>query len=138
LRNLARGIHPSSLTRYGLEAACTDLVRRGPVPVDLAITAPDRYPPGVEATAYFVISEALTNVARYAPGARARVDVTDAVNGLSVTVSDDGPGGADPTHGTGLRGLSDRLALLDGTLEVDSPAGQGTTLRALIPLPANP
>jgi signal transduction histidine kinase len=137
LRNLARGIHPSSLTRYGLEAACTDLVRRGPVPVDLAITAADRYPPVVEASAYFVISEALTNVARYAPAARARVEITEASPGLSITVADDGPGGADPTRGTGLRGLADRLALLDGTLEVDSPPGHGTTVRVLIPLPGD-
>jgi signal transduction histidine kinase len=137
LRDLARGINPSSLTRYGLGAACTDLVRRGPVTVDLQVTAPDRYPPVVEANAYFVISEALTNVARYAPGAQARVTVTATGNWLSVTVVDDGPGGADPARGTGLRGLADRLALLDGALEVDSPVGHGTTLRARIPLPAN-
>jgi PAS domain S-box-containing protein len=137
VRNLARGIHPTSLTRYGLAAACTDLVRRGPVAVDLDVIAPDRYPPVVEASAYFVISEALTNVARYAPGAQVRVTVTAAGNGLSVTIVDDGPGGADPSRGTGLRGLADRLALLDGAMEVDSPAGHGTTLRARIPLPAN-
>jgi PAS domain S-box-containing protein len=135
LRNLARGIHPSSLTRYGLAAACADLVRRGPVTVDLDIAALDRYPPVVEASVYFVISEALTNVARYAPGARARVTVTATGQRLSVTVADDGPGGADPARGTGLRGLVDRLALLDGTLDVDSPIGNGCTLRAHIPLP---
>jgi signal transduction histidine kinase len=137
LRNLARGIHPSSLTRYGLADACTDLVRRGPVVVDLDVNARDRYPPVVEASAYFVISEALTNVAKYAPGARARVSVTATGEALSVTVADDGPGGADPSRGTGLRGLADRLALLDGALELDSPVGQGTTLRALIPLTAS-
>ena len=135
LRNLARGIHPSSLTRYGLATACADLVRRGPVPAELDIAATDRYPPVAEATAYFVISEALVNVARYAPGARARVTVTATDAGLSVTVADDGPGGADPARGTGLRGLADRLALLDGALNLDSPVGGGTTLTALIPLP---
>jgi PAS domain S-box-containing protein len=135
LRNLARGLHPSSLTRYGLATACADLVRRGPVPAELDIAATDRYPPVAEATAYFVISEALVNVARYAPGARARVTVTATDAGLSVTVADDGPGGADPARGTGLRGLADRLALLDGALNLDSPVGGGTTLTALIPLP---
>ena len=136
LRNLARGIHPSSLTRYGLAAACADIAARSPVEARFDVALDRRYPMAVEASAYFLISEALTNAARYAPGAR--VDVTVAADDatLTVTVADDGPGGADPGRGTGLRGLADRLALLDGVLEIASAGGQGTRLVARIPLPA--
>jgi len=137
LRNLARGIHPSSLTRYGLAGACADLARRSSVEVHFDVAVEERHPMAVEATAYFVISEALTNVARYAPAARAAVTVTDDGTAVTVVVADDGPGGADPSRGTGLRGLADRLALLDGSLDVRSPDGQGTRVVARVPLPAS-
>src|SRR5207237_144289 len=94
-----------------------------------------RYPPGVEVTVYFVVSESLTNAGRYAPAARVRVEVVDDGRALDVVVSDDGPGGATGGRGTGLLGLADRVALLDGTFEVESPAGMGTTVRASIPYP---
>ena len=134
LRDLARGIHPASLTRYGLSAALGDVARRSPIDLELGTIPVERYPLAVEATAYFVISEALTNVARYAGTGRARVDVAvhDAV--LVVTIGDDGPGGASLDGGTGLRGLADRVAMLDGTFDVDSPRGGGTRLSARIPL----
>ncbi|MEV4138500.1 PAS domain S-box protein [Dactylosporangium sp. NPDC049742] len=134
LRDLARGIHPASLTRYGLGAALADMARRSPVELRLGELPADRFPPAVEATAYFVVSEAVTNVARYAGTGTAHVDVAVSGAELVVTVTDGGRGGADAGLGSGLRGLADRIALLDGTLTVDSPAGAGTTVRASIPL----
>ncbi len=140
LRNLARGIHPSSLTRHGLAAALADMARRSPVELSMDTLPTSRFPASVEATAYFVVSEALTNVARHAGSERARVglSITDLVAGrrtLEVTVADDGTGGASVTNGTGLQGLADRVALLDGTFDVVSPLGAGTLVRARIPLP---
>jgi PAS domain S-box-containing protein len=140
LRNLARGIHPSSLTRHGLAAALADIARQSPVELSMATLPTYRFPASVEATAYFVVSEALTNVARHAGSGRARVEltITDLVTGgrtLEVTVADDGTGGATLTSGTGLQGLADRVALLDGTFDVVSPPGHGTLVRARIPLP---
>ena len=139
LRNLARGIHPSSLTRHGLAAALSDIASRSPVELSMSLLPNYRFPASVEATAYFVVSEALTNVARYAGSGRAHValSITDLSTGgrmLEVTVSDDGAGGASATSGTGLRGLADRVALLDGTFDVISPRGGGTLVRARIPL----
>jgi len=137
LRNLARGIHPSSLTRYGLGAALADVARRAPVDLRLGAVPAQRFPASVEATAYFVVSEALVNVARYAGTAQARVDLgLEGAGTLVVTVADDGPGGATPERGSGLRGLADRVALLDGSFEVRSPPGGGTLLRARIPVAA--
>jgi PAS domain S-box-containing protein len=134
LRDLARGIHPASLTRYGLTAALRDVARRSPIDLELGTMPADRYPMAVEATAYFVISEALTNVARYAGTGRARVDVAVDDQSLVVIIGDEGPGGASFDRGTGLRGLADRVAMLDGTFSVDSPRGGGTRLHARIPL----
>ena len=139
LRNLARGIHPSSLTRHGLAAALSDIASRSPVELSMSLLPNYRFPASVEATAYFVVSEALTNVARHAGTGRARVAlaITDLTTGgriLEVTVADDGAGGASATTGTGLRGLADRVALLDGTFEVVSPEEGGTLVRARIPL----
>jgi signal transduction histidine kinase len=133
VRGLARGVHPTILTEAGLAAAVDSLAERTPVPVSVDI--PDRrYDPQIDATAYFVIAEALTNVARYAEATEARVRVTEADGRLLITVRDDGRGGADPAEGSGLRGLEDRVAAIDGTLEVDSPRDGGTTLRATLPL----
>jgi len=141
LRNLARGIHPSSLTRYGLGAALADIARRSPVEIVIGGISDERFPASIEATTYFLVSEALTNVARHAGTPRARVvlNVTNLDSGsraLDVVVSDEGTGGASADGGTGLRGLADRVALLDGSFEVVSPDGAGTIVRARLPLPS--
>jgi signal transduction histidine kinase len=136
LRELARGLHPSVLTEQGLAAALKVLAKRAPLPVELSACADGRLPAAVEAAAYFVVAESLTNVAKYAGATRATVDVARNDGRLVVEVSDDGVGGADPEDGSGLSGLLDRVAALGGTLEVDSPAGRGTIVRATIPTTA--
>jgi signal transduction histidine kinase len=133
LRELARGIHPSLLTEMGLEPALRALTATAPVPVTLAADTGQRLPPPVEAAAYFVVAEALANVAKYARATEATVAVSRDNGRVTVEVADDGVGGADAGRGSGLRGLSDRVAALDGTLRLDSPAGGGTRLRAEIP-----
>jgi PAS domain S-box-containing protein len=135
LRELARGIHPEVLTRRGLAAALRQVAARMPMPVDLEVPA-TRFDQQVEATAYYVVSEALANVGKYAEASRASVSVRREGACLVVEVADDGVGGADPLGGTGLSGLGDRLAALDGKLWVESPRGRGTTVRAEIPLPS--
>ena len=134
LRELARGIHPAVLTDRGLEPALHALVARVPVPVTLEAAGAEHLPGAVESAAYFVVSEALTNVAKYANATQASVAVRRENGHVTVEVSDDGIGGADAAGGSGLRGLSDRVAALDGRLRLDSPAGRGTRLRAEIPL----
>ena len=133
LRELARGIHPAVLTERGLTAAVGALATRCTVPVEVVQAPSDRLPPAIEATAYFTVSEALTNVAKYAEASHAVVslDVTD--DALVVEVRDDGIGGANTGGGSGLSGLADRVGALDGTLTVDSPLGAGTTVRAVLP-----
>jgi signal transduction histidine kinase len=133
LRELARGIHPAVLTDRGLDAAIEALARRAPLPVELNGVEHERLPEAIELAAYFVVAEALTNVAKYADATHARVNVGRENGRLVVEVADDGIGGADPQGGTGLRGLADRLAVIEGRLEVDSPPGGGTTIRARIP-----
>jgi signal transduction histidine kinase len=133
LRELARGIHPAVLSDRGLEAALIGLADRSPIPVEILETPPQRLPEAVESATYFVIAEALTNVARYADAEAATVRVTRDDGVLEVEVTDDGVGGADPADGTGLRGLADRVAALEGRLVVTSPDGTGTTVRARIP-----
>ena len=133
LRELARGIHPAVLTDRGLKAALETLATRSPLPVEIE-TLDERLPADVEAAAYYVVAESLTNVAKYARASSARVRVRQNDATLIVCVSDDGVGGADPEGGSGLRGLADRVAVLDGTLAVDSEPGSGTTVRAEIPL----
>jgi PAS domain S-box-containing protein len=135
LRELARGIHPAVLTERGLGAALEGVVLRTPLPVELELPA-ERLSPPVEAAAYYVISEALTNVAKYAEATSAHVRVTydEGLELVHVEVADDGSGGADPEHGSGLRGLADRVAALDGTLLVESPQGVGTRIIAAIPV----
>jgi signal transduction histidine kinase len=133
LRELARGIHPAVLSDRGLPAALEALAGRAPVVVDVIETPADSLPAAVEAVAYYVVAEALTNVAKYADAQRAEVRVTRDNGRVLVQVTDDGVGGADPAGGSGLRGLADRLAAFDGRLEVESPRGAGTTIRAQIP-----
>jgi signal transduction histidine kinase len=133
LRELARGIHPAILTDGGLDAALRGLVARAPVPVTVLEVPADRLPPPVETAAYFLIAEALTNVAKYANATAATVRVARVDGVALVEVCDDGVGGADEAAGSGLRGISERIAGLDGKFELDSPAGRGTILRARLP-----
>jgi signal transduction histidine kinase len=133
LRELARGLHPAVLSDRGLVPALEALAGRAPVPVALEATASERLPASVESASYFVVAEALTNVARYANASRAEVSVARENGRVEVVVADDGVGGADPEAGSGLRGLADRVAALDGSLDVDSPPGGGTVVRAVIP-----
>ena len=133
LRELARGLHPAILTERGLRAAVETLGARAPLPVEIAEIPDHRLPEPVEAAAYYLIAEALTNVVKYAHASAVRARVTAGDGNVVVEVSDDGVGGADPTTGSGLRGLADRVEALGGSLEVVSPAGAGTMLRAEIP-----
>ena len=133
LRELARGLHPAVLTDRGLRAAVEMLAGRSPVPVEIAEVPGARLPEPVEAAAYYLIAEALTNVAKYAQASTVRVRVAAAGQTVVVEVSDDGVGGADPAGGSGLRGLADRVEALGGTLAVVSSVGAGTSLRAEIP-----
>jgi signal transduction histidine kinase len=133
LRELARGIHPAVLTNRGLRAALKGLASRSPVPVELLQTPPDRLPASVESAVYFVVAEALTNAARYSHAQTVTVGVVRDSGHVDVEVKDDGVGGAHADQGSGLRGLADRVAALDGLLELRSPQGLGTILRATIP-----
>ena len=134
LRELARGLHPAVLTDRGLGAAVEMLAGRAPVPVEIAELPGERLPEAVEAGAYYLIAEALTNAAKYAGASAVRVRVAAREEVVRVEVSDDGIGGADPASGSGLRGLADRVAALGGSLDVASPPGAGTTLVAEIPV----
>jgi signal transduction histidine kinase len=133
LRELARGLHPALLTDRGLRAAVDALAARSPLPVELEALPDERLPGPVEAAAYYLIAEALTNVAKYAQATAVRVRVAAGEDEVLVEVSDDGVGGADPEAGSGLRGLADRVEALGGSLAIVSAAGAGTTLRAVIP-----
>jgi signal transduction histidine kinase len=133
LRELARGIHPAVLTEYGLEPAIEALASRTPYPVDVEVALEDRLPAPVEAAAYYVVAEALTNVTKYADASDVRVHVFRDDGRAHVEVRDDGCGGAQEEHGSGLRGLADRVEALGGALWLNSPAGEGTTLLAEIP-----
>jgi signal transduction histidine kinase len=122
------------LTEKGLDAALYALASRTPLPVTLSTdAADDRLPEAVEVAAYFVVAEALTNVAKYARASTAHIAVRRTNGRVTVEVDDDGVGGADPANGSGLRGLADRVAALDGTLSVDSPSGGGTRLQVELP-----
>ena len=135
LRELARGIHPQILTEAGLGPAVESLAARSPVPVAVEVDQ-RRFPPVVEGAAYFTISEALANVAKYSHGHQAQVRASWLDDELTVEVADDGVGGADPSTGTGLRGLVDRLEAVNGSLDIRSPLGSGTRLVARIPVSA--
>lgn len=135
LRELARGMYPSILSDQGLSAAIAALVQRSSVPVevDLSGIVSDRLPEKVEATAYFVTAESLTNIARYSGASTVKIDIAREEDSLVVVIEDDGSGGADPSAGSGLRGLIDRVEALDGELDVKSGPGQGTRITARIP-----
>jgi signal transduction histidine kinase len=133
MRDLVRGIHPAVLTDRGLDAAVSAIAGRSPVPVKVDVQIRDRLPDEVESTAYFVVVEALTNIARHSGATQAAVQIRREGNWLRITVTDDGRGGADPDKGSGLRGLKDRIAALDGSFALASPAGRGTRLTVEIP-----
>jgi signal transduction histidine kinase/ketosteroid isomerase-like protein len=134
LRELSRGLHPTALSEGGLGAALRSLSRRSAIPVELALD-PDveRLPETVEVAAYFTVSEALTNAVKHAGATRVDVSLARSDRGLHLTIADDGKGGADPAHGSGLTGLADRVEAIGGTLRVDSPRGSGTTLTVQLP-----
>jgi signal transduction histidine kinase len=134
LRELARGLHPAVLTDRGLDAGLEALADRAPLPVDVRVDVEERLPMQVEVAIYYVAAEALTNVAKYAGATSAAITVTRSARVVTVEVSDDGVGGANPVAGTGLRGLADRVEALDGRLRVESEPGEGTRIVAAIPL----
>jgi signal transduction histidine kinase len=133
IHELARGIHPHTLTETGLAAALTELAATAPITVSIAAPG-DRFPPPVEAAAYFVCAEALANVAKYAQTDRVSIGIRRDDDRLAVLIADEGVGGADPAHGSGLRGLADRVEAVGGRLTVTSPPSYGTAVLAEIPL----
>jgi signal transduction histidine kinase len=133
LRELVRGIHPAVLADRGLDAALSSVAARCPIPVELLVELPDRPPAAIEATAYFVVAEALTNVAKHSRARSARVRVSRRGPLLSIEVTDDGIGGAAVQHAGGLAGLRDRVRAVEGTLRLASPPGGPTTLLAELP-----
>lgn len=136
MRELVRGIHPAVLTDRGLDAAVSAVASRSPIPVDVAVHLHERLSEEVEGTAYFVVVEALTNVAKHSGATRARVSIQRDGNWLRITVTDNGRGGADPERGTGMRGLRDRIYALEGTFAFASPPGNGT--RIIVEIPCEP
>ncbi|GAA4707731.1 sensor histidine kinase [Phytohabitans rumicis] len=135
LRDVVRGLYPAVLDNLGLDAALSGVVARSPVPARLRVDLPERPPVAIEAVAYFVVSEALANVAKHSFASRVEVTVqlTEGGDKLRVVVADDGRGGARPERGTGLRGLAQRVASVDGTLDIDSPDGGPTTIVVELP-----
>jgi PAS domain S-box-containing protein len=137
LREVARGVHPSVISSGGLPQALETLARESHLPLTLEMHADGRLPDLVEVTAYFVVSEALTNAAKHSNASSVHVTVDTADDDLRISISDDGVGGADPARGSGLVGLKDRLEAAGGTLTVDSPPGRGTRLVATVPMNAD-
>jgi signal transduction histidine kinase len=133
LRELARGVHPTILTEEGLAAALESLATRSALPLTLVAAPEQRFDPEVEATAYFLVCEAVANVAKHAQASEARVSASRSNGLLVVEVADDGIGGARPADGSGLSGLTDRVEALGGRLKIESPSGGGTTVVAEIP-----
>jgi signal transduction histidine kinase len=133
LREFIRGLHPAVLSDRGLNTALSGLVARAPLPVRLRVDAPRPAAPAIEAVAYFIVSEALTNVVKHAKATSAEVTVTRAGDLLRIVVCDDGTGGAVGGDGTGLHGLAQRAAAVDGTLSIDSPPGGPTIITAELP-----
>ncbi|MCP2337985.1 sensor histidine kinase [Actinomadura rupiterrae] len=135
LRELIHGIHPQVLTQHGLPAALQDAAARSPIPVELTLTIEGRLPAAIEVTGYFVVCEALANIARHSGAARAWITAEHRADLLRLEVGDDGAGGADPGNGSGLTGLSDRLAVVGGALTLSSPPGGPTLLNVELPCP---
>jgi signal transduction histidine kinase len=135
LQELAAGIHPALLTDLGLGPALSLLAERAPVPVRLVV-APDRLPAAIETAVYFVCAEALTNVGKYARASRVDMEVQAEGDLVTVRIADDGVGGVNPSAGSGLKGMANRIEALGGRLLVESPAGSGTRLLAMIPIDA--
>jgi signal transduction histidine kinase len=133
LRELARGLQPRALTEHGLAGALAGLAEQSPVPVGLSLTA-DRLPEEIEAAVYFVCTEALANVAKYASASRVFILLAASDVAARIEVADDGVGGADLTRGSGLRGLADRVEALGGTFRLDSAPAGGTRIVAELPL----
>jgi signal transduction histidine kinase len=133
LRDLVRGLHPAVLSDEGLDAALSGLAARAPFPVRLRVDMPERASPTIEAVAFFVVSETLTNIAKHAQASSAQVAVNREGDLLYLAVHDNGRGGADLNAGTGLRGLAQRVGSVDGTLRIDSPRGGPTTIRVELP-----
>jgi signal transduction histidine kinase len=133
LRDLARGIYPAVLGDRGLDAALSALAQRCAVPVDVLVEVDPRPPTAVESTAYFIVAEALTNVAKHARAEHARIWLRRTGEQVLLTVADDGQGGAELHAGGGLAGLADRAATIDGVLTVSSPPGGPTVLHAELP-----
>jgi PAS domain S-box-containing protein len=133
LQEIARGVHPAVLTRGGLEPALRNLVRRAAMDVELNLEGVERFPERVEVAAYYVVSEALTNAAKHAGASAVDVDVQARDSVLNLAIRDNGVGGADPSRGSGLIGLRDRIEAVGGTVEIESNPGKGTSLRATIP-----
>jgi signal transduction histidine kinase len=136
LREIALGIHPANLAEGGLGPALKTVARRSPIPVELDVRVEERLREPVEVAAYYVVSEALTNAAKYAHASVVGVDVNAQAGILRVEVRDDGIGGADPARGSGLLGLKDRAEAIGGTIFIESPTGAGTYLRVELPLGA--
>jgi signal transduction histidine kinase len=134
IQEISRGIHPAVLSRGGLGPAVKALARRSAVPVELDVRGDRRLPDPIEVAVYYVVSEALTNAAKHAHASVVAVTLVLTESSLQLTVADDGIGGADPGRGSGLVGLSDRIAVLGGALAVVSPAGAGTTLQVAVPI----
>lgn len=133
LRDLVRGIHPAVLSDRGLDAAISAIAGRSSIPVSVDVTLPKRQPDEVEGTAYFVVVEALTNIAKHSHATEAHVSITRDGGWMRIEISDNGLGGADPARGSGLSGLRDRIQALDGRLHIESPNGGGTRLMVEIP-----
>jgi signal transduction histidine kinase len=133
LRELVRGIHPAVLSDRGLDAAISAIAGRSPIPVVVDVDLKGRLPEEVEGTAYFVVVEALANMAKHSQASGAKVTIRRNGNWLAVMIEDNGKGGADPSRGSGLIGLRDRILALEGRMTVDSPSGWGTRIRVEIP-----
>lgn len=133
LRQLVRGFHPAVLDDLGLDAALSALLASMPLPVLLRVRVDERAPPSVEAVAYFVVSEAVGNVVKHAMAHTVTVSVERVGDSLAVVVTDDGIGGADPAHGTGISGLIQRIQSVEGTLTLDSPPGGPTIISVKLP-----
>jgi signal transduction histidine kinase len=136
VREISQGVHPATLSQWGLGPALRTLTRRSPIPVELEINVPARLPDSVEIAAYYVVSEALANVIKHAQASYVSVELDVADDWMRASVRDDGIGGADTGRGSGLTGLVDRVEAQGGKLSLTSTPGQGTTVTAALPLGA--